>query len=182
MTNTGITINSNYLLNLLKMKKILLLLFVLPLLMNCSSNNRQAEKDIQLIEKYVQSVENMDYKTMESLLDDNYYGYGPSFGDSIGKTQVIKNWKKNIETLYESIQYIRSRNTAVTIPDGDNKGEWVSNWGELHIKYKNGKEVTLWANSTYKIENDKIVKSYTFYNEADALEQMGYVFINPDDL
>ena len=29
------------------------------------------------------------------------------------------------------------------------------------------------------VANGKIVKSYTFYNEADALEQLGYIFINP---
>jgi len=75
-----------------------------------------------------------------------------------------------------------ARNAAVIIKTGDNQGEWVSNWGELHIVYKNGKEVTLWANTTYKLENGKIVKSYTFYNEADALKQMGYVFINTNDL
>ena len=32
------------------------------------------------------------------------------------------------------------------------------------------------------IENGKIVKSFTFYNEADALEQLGYVFLDLDDL
>ena len=31
-------------------------------------------------------------------------------------------------------------------------------------------------------KNGKIIKSLTFYNEADALEQLGYVFINPEDL
>jgi predicted ester cyclase len=164
------------------MKKIFLSLLVLPFLTSCSSNNRHAEKNIRLVKKYIQSVENLDYKTMESLLDDTYYGYGPSFGDSIGKAQVVEYWKHNVENLYESIQYKLSRNTAVTIKDGDNKGDWVSNWGELHIVYKNGKDVTLWANTIYKIENSKIVKSYTFYNEADALKQLGYVFINPDDL
>ena len=63
------------------------------------------------------------------------------------------------------------------------QGEWVSNWAELDITYKNGQgEVTIWANAIYLIENGKIVKSITFYNEADALRQMGYVFINPNDL
>jgi hypothetical protein len=38
------------------------------------------------------------------------------------------------------------------------------------------------ANTIYQIKDNKIVKSYTFYNEADVLEQLGYVFINPNDL
>ena len=164
------------------MKQLFIVFLILPFLMSCSSENHNKEKNIKLIEKYVQSVENMDYNTMASLLDDNYYGYGPSYGDSIGKEMALKQWKENVNSLYKSIHYNKSRNTAVTIKDGENKGEWVSNWGELHIVYKNGKEVTLWANTIYKIANGKIVKSYTFYNEADALRQLGYVFVNPDNL
>jgi hypothetical protein len=54
----------------------------------------------------------------------------------------------------------------------------VSNLAELSIVYqKDNKEVTLWANTLYQIENRKIVKSYTIYNEADALNQLGYIFI-----
>ncbi len=164
------------------MKKLFITFLILPFLMSCSSNDSSSEKNIQLVEKYIQSVENLDYKSMTSLLADHYYGYGPSYGDSIGKKQAVESWKKNVKDLYKSIKYNRSRNVAVHIESGENKGDWVSNWGELHIVYKNGKEVTLWANTIYKIKDGKIVKSYTFYNEADALKQLGYVFINPNDL
>ena len=164
------------------MKKLFITFLILPFLMSCSSNDSSSEKNIQLVEKYIQSVENLDYKSMTSLLADHYYGYGPSYGDSIGKKQAVESWKKNVKDLYKSINYNRSRNVAVHIESGENKGDWVSNWGELHIVYKNGKEVTLWANTIYKIKDGKIVKSYTFYNEADALKQLGYVFINPNDL
>ncbi len=165
------------------MKKFIYVFLLLPAIVSCNSGNNNSAKNIALIEKYVRSVEQLNYSTMESLLDDDYFGYGPSYGDSIGKVQAVENWKDNVENLYESIKYNKSRNAAVTITTGDNQGEWVSNWGELHIVYKNGKgEVTLWANTTYQISNGKIIKSYTFYNEADALSQLGYVFINPNDI
>lgn len=154
----------------------------LSLMLSCKQNNKQ-EKNVRLIENYVQAVENLDHDAMEDLLADNYVGYGPSYGDSINKMDAIANWKKNVENLYEKIKYNKSRNFAVTVPDGENIGEWVSNWAELNIKYKEDfGEVNLWANSIYKIENGKIVKSFTFYNEADALEQLGYVFVYFDDL
>ncbi len=71
----------------------------------------------------------------------------------------------------------------VSFKDGPNKGDWVSNWVELEITYKHeGDKVVIWANTIYLIEGDKIIKSYTFYNEADALEQLGYVFINREKL
>jgi hypothetical protein len=152
------------------------------LITGCSSNNN-SDSNVALIEKYIRAVEQMDYRTMADMLADDYIGYGPSYGDSINKAQALENWKYNIENIYESIRYNRSRNVAVTIPDGPDKGTWVSNWGEVHILYKNGRgEVTLWANSTYQIRHGKIIKSYTFYNEADALRQLGYIFCKPEDL
>lgn len=70
----------------------------------------------------------------------------------------------------------------MTIPDGKNKGEWVANWAELNIVYKNKMgSVTIWANSNYMVENGKILRSITFYNEADALRQLGYQFVPPVD-
>ena len=150
----------------------------------CMSNapDHSAE-NIALVEKYVHAVESRNHDIMESLLADDYLGLGPSYRDSTGKADAIANWKHNIENLYESIKYNRSRYAAVNIPDGENKGEWVSNWAELEIKYKDGRgPITIWANTAYEIKNGKIVKSYTFYNEADALRQLGYVFIHSDDL
>ncbi len=164
------------------MKKIIIILFVMIIAAGCSLQNAHDEKNVALIEKYIQAVENMDHEAMASYLADNYLGLGPSYGDSIGKADAVENWKFNVENLYESIKYNRSRNIAININTGDNQGEWVSNWGELNIRYKDGLgEVNIWANSIYQIENNKIVKSYTFYNEADALRQMGFFFFNEND-
>jgi hypothetical protein len=152
------------------------------LIIGCAVSDN-SQKNIAIIEKYVQAVESEDYETMSSLLADNYLGLGPSHTDTIAKEAALESWKINIENLYETIKYNRSRTMAVKVPDGENKGEWVSNWAELDILYKGDKgQVTIWANTIYEIENGKIVKSYTFYNEADALRQLGYVFINPKNL
>lgn len=152
---------------------------MLPFFVGCAPREQNKKEDVALVQKYVKAVENLDYKTMDSLLADNYKGYGPAYGDSIGKKQAVANWKYNVKNLYKSIRYNKSRNVAVTLTTGNNRGDWVSNWGELHIVYKSGKSVTLWANTVYKIEKGKIVKSFTFYDEADALRQLGYVIVNP---
>lgn len=165
------------------MKNIILALLVMTIMVGCSNSNENAENNIALIEKYIQAVENLDFTTMETILSDDYVGLGPSINDSIGKRDAVDNWKQNVENLYESISYNRSRVLAITITSGDNQGDWISNWAELIIVYKaDKKSVTIWANTVYQIENNKIVKSFTFYNEADVLEQLGYVFINPNDL
>jgi hypothetical protein len=136
-----------------------------------------------LIEKYVSAVANLDYGAMDELLDDNYVGFGPSHNDSVTKERALSNWKNNVENLYKSISFSRSRNLASFVPDGPNAGNWVSNWSEMTIVYKKDeKQVTLWVNTIYKIDDNKIIRSYTFYNEADVLEQLGYVFIDPNEL
>jgi len=165
------------------MKKLAYLTLLLPLMMSCSSIGDHSKENLALVEQYIAAVENMDYGSMESLLADDYRGLGPSIGDSIDKIQALENWKLNVENLYEKIEYQRSQNAAVIVETGDNQGEWVSNWAQLYIVYKNDKgAVTIWANTIYKIENSQIVKSYTFYNEADALRQLGYVWYNLKNL
>lgn len=164
------------------MKKLLLIAFIATFY-SCSNNDAKVAENTALVEKYIQAVENLDYESMKELIADDYMGYGPSFNDSIAKDMAIESFKQNAETLYKSIDYNKSRNIGVVITTGDNQGDWISNWAELKIVYKNNDQaVTIMANTIYQIKDNKIVKSYTFYNEADVLEQLGYVFINPNDL
>lgn len=164
------------------MKQFIFLLIGAATLFSCGQQDN-SKANVALIEKYVQAVEELDYESIQNVLDENYLGLGPSVGDSIRKPEVIETLKINFEHLYESIDYDRSNSISVTIADGPEKGDWVSTWAELTLTYKEDQNrVRLWTNSIYQIKNGKIVKSYTFYNEADALEQLGYVFINPNDL
>jgi len=160
------------------MKKIFLVALMFSLFCSCAPNDSSKE-NVALIENYIQAVENLDYEAMDQILDDTYLGIGPARQDSINKENAIKNWKHNVENLYEKIHYSKNRNFAVTTPEG----EWVSNWADLTITYKSDqKQVSILSNTIYRIKDGKIIQSITFYNEADALEQLGYVFINPEDL
>ncbi|OPZ96015.1 MAG: hypothetical protein BWY70_01863 [Bacteroidetes bacterium ADurb.Bin408] len=164
--------------------RILLLIAALSAgIAGCSGSHEQKDKEnLELVTNYVNAVEKMDFNTMNNYLDEKYVGIGPSYGDTIYKAQAVENWKYNVENLYEKIHYNRSKFVPVTLTEGDNKGEWVVNWAELNITYKNGgKTVTIWANTSYLIENGKIIKTITVYNEADALRQLGYQFIPPAD-
>ena len=160
-----------------------MLILLSVLVFSCNTNTQKQNENASIVEQYVKAVEALDYKKMEGLLSDNYQGFGPSAHHSIDKQTALEKWKENAENLYHKIEYIRSEYSAVSIKDGENKGDWVTNWAELIIEYKDGRgPVKIWANSNYKIENGKIVKTYTIYNEADVLRQLGYVFIHPDDL
>ena len=165
------------------MKSLLIVLLASIFLIGCNSHQKSTEKNALLIEEYVNAVETEDYDLMSSLLHENYMGYGPSINDSLSKVEALANWQVNSDKLYETIRYQESRNIGINITSGKNQGEWVSTWAQLEITYKGERgSVVIWANTIYLIENSKILKSYTFYNEADALKQLGYVFIDPNDL
>jgi ketosteroid isomerase-like protein len=161
------------------MKKIFFIIISLPILfLSCTSGTQQQDKEnVELITKYVKAVESKDFKAMEEFLADDYIGLGPSFGDTIYKKDAIENWKYNVENLYETLHYNRAKLAPVSITEGDFKGQWVGFWSELHIVYKDSSDVTIWANSDYLVENGKIKRSLTFYNEADALRQLGYKIV-----
>ncbi len=164
------------------MKK-LIMLATLPIwLMACTPATEKVDQaNVELITKYVKAVESRDFEAMNAFLADDYIGLGPSFSDTIYKKEAIENWKYNVENLYESLHYNRSKIAPVSIKDGDYKGQWVGCWSELKIVYKDGKEVTIWANSDYLVENGKIKRSLTFYNEADALRQLGYKVVPAEE-
>ncbi len=159
------------------MKNLILMLGMSVFLVACTSTTEyRHSENIDIIKDYVKSVENLDYESMSYYLDENYLGMGPSYGDSVNKIEAVENWKWNVTNLYEKIHYERSRFASVIIPEGENKGEWVANWAELSIVYKNDLgSAIIWANSNYLVKNGKIVRSITFYNEADALRQLGYI-------
>jgi hypothetical protein len=161
------------------MKRIILLSALSVCMFACTSSTEKRDtENMELISKYIKAVENMDFDGMGNFLDEKYMGLGPSYGDTIYKAQAVANWKDNVTNLYEKIHYNRSFLAPVSVKEGPNKGEWVVDWAELHINYKNGGgEVTIWANTSYLVENGKILKSITLYNEADALRQLGYKIV-----
>jgi hypothetical protein len=163
------------------MKKLVFLSALILGLLSCSSaDKKKGSENLAVALKYMEAVQNMDAATVESLLADNYMGYGPSVGDSVSKEVAVRNFKYNAENLYESFEYTRHTEIAVTVKEGDAAGDWVLNWAYLTIKYKDGRgPVNLWVNIVYRFENGKIVNSRTFYNEADALRQLGYTFQSP---
>jgi ketosteroid isomerase-like protein len=164
------------------MKQLLLLVIISISLASCTSNKGDKEKaNLAIAKKYMDAVESKNVAIMDSLLSEKYIGYGPSVSDSVNKAAAIATFKENADNLYESFKYTRHKELAVTVDTGEVKGDWVLNWAYLTIKYKDGRgPVNLWVNAVYRIEDGKIVHSRTFYNEADALRQLGYTMAAQD--
>jgi len=166
------------------MKQLIVLAIISFGLFACTSSAGKKEKaNLAIAQKYMKAVETKNVATMDSLLADNYIGYGPSVGDSVNKEEAILSWKDNAENLYESIEYTRHKELAVSVNEGEAIGDWVLNWAYLTIKYKVGNvPVHIWVNVVYRIENGKIVQSRTFYNEADVLRQLRYSIDPPQEI
>ena len=166
------------------MKQLILLATISISLFACTSSAEKKEKEnLAIAKKYMMAVETKNVEVMDSLLADNYIGYGPSVGDSINKEDALLNFKDNAENLYDSFKYTRHKEIAVTVKEGEAMGDWVLNWAYLTIKYKVGDvPVNLWVNVVYRIENGKIVHSRTFYNEADVLRQLRYSINPPQEI
>jgi hypothetical protein len=158
------------------MKQLIVLAFISISLFACTSSADKKEKaNLAIAQKYMQAVETKNVAIMDSLLADNYIGYGPSVSDSTNKEDALLSWEFNTENLYESIEYTRHQELAVTVKEGRAKGDWVLTWAYLTMKYKDGRgPVNLWVNVVYVIENGKIKMSRAFYNEADVLRQLRY--------
>jgi len=167
------------------MKQLVIILAVSMCLFSCNSDSgTTSNANLEIAKRYMNAVETSNIGTMDSLLAENYVGYGPSVGDSINKVDALANFKYNAENLYESMDYTRDQSIAVTVKEGEQAmpGDWVTNWANLRIKYKDGRgPVNVWVNAAYKIENGKIVRSWTFYNEADVLRQLGYEMVLAKD-
>ena len=158
------------------MKQLLLLIVISISLYSCKEDTGNKKKEnLAIAKKFMEAVETKNSSVMDSLLSENYIGYGPSVGDSTTKAEAIKAFTFNAENLYESFEYTRHKELAVSVKEGEALGDWVLNWAYLTIKYKDGRgPINLWVNAVYRIEDGKIVQSRTFYNEADALRQLGF--------
>lgn len=163
------------------MKYLLYAISLMFLMAGCTQTGTDStEASIAVVKNYLEAVDNNDYDLMESLLADDYLGLGPSLDDSTNKELALASWKWNTENLYEDVQYERTQTLATTIKDGSLAGEWAFNWTYVTIKYKDGSgPVSLMVNAVYKIEDGKIARSRTFYNEADVYRQLGYRVFPP---
>src|SRR3954464_8175179 len=158
------------------MKQLVTICAISIALFSCSTGSRSKESEnLAIAKKFMEAVETKNADKMDSLLSKDYMGYGPSVDDSATKEAALQTFKANAENLYETFQYTRHKELAVTVSEGEALGDWVLNWAYLTIKYKDGRgPVNLWVNAAYRIEDGKIVQSRTFYNEADVLRQLGY--------
>ena len=162
------------------MRVTILLFAILCIAFACQQPADNNAASIAIVEKYLAAVDNNDYETMESLLADDYLGLGPSIDDSTNKELALASWKYNSENVYEEVEYDRTQTFATTIAEGPHAGDWAFNWARVTLKYQDGGGIVeLAMNAVYKIEDGKITRTRTFYNEAEVWEQLGYRIFPP---
>ena len=72
------------------MKQLIVLAIIsISLLPALHRADKKEKANLAIAQKYMEAVETMNVAIMDSLLADNYMGYGPSVGDSINKEEAI---------------------------------------------------------------------------------------------
>lgn len=73
------------------MKQLIFLAAVSIGLFSCTSaTDKLGKENLAVARKYMEAVETQNVALMDSLLADNYMGYGPSVGDSINEADVLR--------------------------------------------------------------------------------------------
>jgi predicted ester cyclase len=173
------------------MKKISITLFLLSMICACSQHHEkeetmakpvnEGEGQINIVYAYIDAVLNKDFTAMDTMLAPNFMAYGPAVTDSVNKSQEIDSWKKEWAETYDSITYNRITTVFKHIDSGNFAGDWVSDWANITLKYKNGKTAKFGLNEVYKVVNSKIVLSSAYYDAAGIMKQLGYTFVPPKE-
>ena len=68
------------------MKQIIFYITIFSCLVSCAvDTSEKEEKHLAIAKKYMDAVEKKNITMMDSLLADNYIGFGPSVADSVNK-------------------------------------------------------------------------------------------------
>ena len=59
------------------MKNLIVYSIILFLFTACSSGIAEIAKNVKLVQRYVEAIENKDYQVMDQLLAEEYVGFGP---------------------------------------------------------------------------------------------------------
>ena len=103
----------------IEMKQLLSMVLISVTMYSCAPGIASKENDnLAIAEKYMLAAETMNVSTLDTLLAENYIGYGPSVGDSTNKKDALATFRYNSENLYESFEYTRHKELAVTVNDG----------------------------------------------------------------
>lgn len=133
-----------------------------------------------VVKKYIDAIVHGTLGAMDTLLADNYMGYGPATKDSTNKADNIAGWKHEWDSVYSSITYNRYAMLSVHIDSGRVAGDWVFDWGKATLNYRTGKTpVNFLFHAVYKMKDQKIIQETDFFDVNDILVQRGFTVTPP---
>lgn len=140
-----------------------------------------AEANTDLVYGYLDAIASGDLDAMANVLSDEFIGFGPNFGDSATKVQVLENWTTNWDSVFIYIDYERIATSTESISEGRNMGDWVMDWANITVNYKDSTSATFMFHGVFRVKDNRINRSASFYNVADILTQRGYQIVPPSD-
>ncbi len=137
------------------------------------------EANTQTVYDYIAAMTTGDVNAAASFLTDDYYYYGPNIADSASKVDHLSRWKGNLDSLFTKVTYSRIATITQSYEEGRLQGDWVADWSVMSIDYQNAPSVSFNFHAVYRVEEGKITRSTSFFNQADILTQQGWQMTPP---
>ena len=133
------------------------------------------EANMALAKEYMAATLAADGDKMSSLVNDGFMGYGPSATDSTNIAGAIATWEATKNARSDQSMGLAAM-TALTVNEGNLKGDWVHAWGVYTAVDKETQQSyrVPWHSAIF-IENNKISKSWGFYDRLAPSLQFGQV-------
>ena len=140
-----------------------------------------ASSATEIVQKYVQALQNGDVATMNAQLADNAMIYGLCGGlDSLNVSQHTEYFTNSTATYEHSIT--QDLYLPVKVENNWNEGEWLLSWGTNTVTHKKTGQTTVVPYHTASLITDgKIIALRYFYDMLNILESQGFTITPPTE-
>ena len=161
-------------------------LLVIPFMSNAQESTvtlefENTETASEVVQNYVNALQNGDVPSMNSQLANNAMIYGLGGGlDSLNVSQHNKYYTDSTTEYEHSIS--QALYLPVKVTNNWNEGEWVLAWGTNTItNKKTGKSTIVPYHTANLVENGKITSSRYFYDMLNIIENQGFTITPPSE-
>jgi ketosteroid isomerase-like protein len=139
-----------------------------------------AEADIEIVKNATFAYAKGDWEVLGALMDPKAVCYYFRGVDSIPMHRVLELWQQDRVNI-DSISVKKGAWLPLKIPDGSLAGNYVFQWNQQTVYYKDGKSVFLPYHTVNKVEKGRLKSVHFFYDQMKVMAQLGYKVIPPPE-
>lgn len=141
--------------------------------------------DVELIKAVSEAFFIGDAASMDRYLHESYVGSGPDF-ETITRQEEIDGWvefAQHFENARLSDEIFHSVIVDAFEGNPEMPGKWVLMWANMHYSSTNdGREISFPLHVIFKIENNQLLYTGSYFDRLTMFRQMGYELARQDEL